>query len=172
MCFPSIPFFPLFFFFFQQRPHKICLHSGSPPLLWAGEGGNKVIDWKYSSYLCTRHSAQHPNPKKKIKNCLWNFCMQIFDQFLFFPHDEVLGRMWHHKEKVTHTKRKVTLVAFVVESETYLAQVKELRNERQFQFSIIFSLEGSHGLFCLPKNKPLSSKNNSHLSNIHQVYNN
>lgn len=36
---------------------------------------------------------------------------------------------------------EIILVISVVKSETYLVQVKELRNERQFQFSTIFSLK-------------------------------
>ena len=51
------------------------------------------------------------------------------------------------RDACSHTYRKIILVIFVVGYEIYLAQVKELRTERQFQFSIIFSLERIHRLF-------------------------
>lgn len=122
MCFPSIPFFPLCFFFFQQRPHKICfaIRMSSSPL-------RQMKIAKHSSYLYNRLLWSCHYPKKIVQKLSPKY--SYVDIWLAFFTFLIVNFGMSDIHKETDTRRKRILVASVWGCKTYLAQVKELRKE-------------------------------------------
>ena len=150
MYFPSIPFFPLFFIFSTKTPQNMfALRKSSSPLRQI-KISKKVIGLSILFIYITGYYVHPPNQRKQKLSLTFSY-VDIWPAFFSFLIMNFGGICDIHKERETHTHvhihRKTILIIFVVGYKIYLAQVNELRNEGQFQFSTIFSLEGIHSLF-------------------------
>lgn len=133
--FSKYPILSTVFFFFQQRPHKICfaIRMSSSPLRQMKIAKhssylyNRLLWSKHSPYLYNRLLWSCHYPKKIVQKLSPKY--SYVDIWLAFFTFLIVNFGMSDIHKETDTRRKRILVASVWGCKTYLAQVKELRKE-------------------------------------------